>query len=261
MIYGRGSLSASGNTVIGTTQVNGVYQLARWSSSTGEVDVLGEMDNLIMRAYVTPDASAIVGSDFAGQPYRWSQQGFTLGLPGIPPGATRPESVSADGSVVAGTSGQGHFRWTEADGYVDLVSASGFSETFLSADGSVMLGSLVPEGGNDTSAFRWTEATGAVEIAPGIATLATDLSDDGSVVVATSWESAQSDGVTSPEQTYIWDTVNGTRTLDAVLAARGADTTGWEFGHARALSGDGKVLLGRATCGGVPTLYRVMLAD
>ena len=59
----------------------------------------------------------------------------------------------------------------------------------------------------------------------------------------------------------MWNTVDGTRSLDEVLEARGADTTGWEFGHARALSGNGKVLLGRATCGGVPTLYRIVLSD
>jgi hypothetical protein len=55
--------------------------------------------------------------------------------------------------------------------------------------------------------------------------------------------------------------VNGTRSLDEVLAARGVDAMGWELGHARALSGNGKVLLGRAHCGGVPTLYRMVLSD
>ncbi len=123
-----------------------------------------------------------------------------------------------------------------------------------------MLGSLDPAGGNDSSAFRWTQASGAVEIAPGFATLATDLSDDGNVVVATSWEDAQNDGA-SPEHTFVWDTANGTRSLDEILEDRDVDTTGWEFGHARALSGNGKVLLGRATCGGVPTLYRIVLSD
>jgi uncharacterized membrane protein len=269
MIVGHGSLSASGATVIGAAFVDNVtpVQLVRVSTNTGELEVLGEMDGHISRAYVNPDASAIVGfgGTFGtlGDAYRWTEQGMTFGLPGVPAGTTTwPESVSADGSVIAGRSlpGHQHFRWTDADGYVELASASWYSETFLSADGSVLLGSLDPEGQDISSAFRWTEATGAVEIAPGFASLAMDMSDDGSVVVATSWEEAQQEGA-SPEQTFVWDTANGTRTLDEVLAARGVDVTGWEFGHARALSGNGKVLLGRAHCGGVPTLYRIVLSD
>lgn len=59
----------------------------------------------------------------------------------------------------------------------------------------------------------------------------------------------------------MWDVEHGTRTLDEVLAGRGVDVSGWEFGHARSLSDDGRVLLGRASCGGVPALYRVVLSD
>jgi hypothetical protein len=273
-IVGHGSLSASGDTVFGATYSDDRTQLVRVSTRTGEIEQLGEVDGVIDRAYATPDASAVVGwSNVAfprdaapgdeGTPFRWSEDGFSRDLPGAPAGITAwPESVSADGSVIAGRSlpGHMHFRWTEAEGYVELASSSWTSETSLSADGSVVLGSLVPEGGKDSSAFRWTEATGAVEIAPGWASYATDMSDDGGVVVATTVEDAQRDG-TTPVHTFVWDTVNGTRTLDEILEARGVDTTGWKFDNARALSGNGKVLLGRATCGGIPTLYRIELAD
>jgi hypothetical protein len=44
------------------------------------------------------------------------------------------------------------------------------------------------------------------------------------------------------------------------LQARGVTVEGWEFWQPRVLSGDGKVLLGRGTCGGEPTLYRIVLS-
>jgi hypothetical protein len=269
-IAGHGSLSAAGDTVIGATYYNDSTQLVRVSTNTGEIEQLGRVGGAFDRAYVNAGGSAIVGfggargGDFA---FRWSEQGgFSAGLSGVPAGITIwPEAVSADGTVIAGRSlpEKRHFRWTEAEGYVELAPAAWSSETFLSADGSVALGSLVPEGGQsgkDSSAFRWTEATGAVEIAPGVASVATDMSDDGGVVVATTLEEEQRNGET-PVHTLVWDSANGSRSLDAILAARGVDTTGWEFEYARALSGDGKVLLGRATCGGVPTLYRIVLSD
>jgi len=78
--------------------------------------------------------------------------------------------------------------------------------------------------------------------------------------VVLSWDDAQLDGAW-PEDTFVWDIEHGTRTLDDVLQSRGVDATGWELGHARALSGDGKVLLGRALCGDTPTLYRIGLSD
>jgi hypothetical protein len=261
-LSGHGSLSADGDTVIGVTYRDNVAQLVRVNANTGELEQLGDMEGNIVRAYTNPDASAIVGFG-DDTPFRWGEQGFSPDLPGVPAGVEPwPEDVSADGSVIAGRSlpGRVHFRWTQAEGYVELASASWRSATLLSADGAVVLGSLDPEGASDSSAFRWTAATGAVEIAPGSSNLATDMSDDGGVIVANSWEDAQNDGA-SPLHTYIWDTVNGTRTLDELLAARGVDTAGWKFEQARALSGNGKVLLGRATCGGVPTLYRVVLGD
>jgi hypothetical protein len=275
MIVGHGSFSAAGDVVVGATSLDGGAHLARANASTGEIEVLGQVGDYIDRAYVTPDASTIVGTagDFSNddaanplagtnQLYRWNAQGLSFALPGVPAGTELwPEAVSDDGSVIAGRSplDQKHFRWTEAGGYVEVASASWRSATLLSADGSVVLGSLTSED-NDSAAFRWTESTGAVDLMPGIETLATDMSNDGNVIVATSWEDAQNLG-TAPLITFIWDAEHGTRSLDEVLHARGVDVSGWAFGHARALSDDGKVLLGRGLCGGNPTLYRIVLSD
>ena len=89
--------------------------------------------------------------------------------------------------------------------------------------------------------------------------VAIDISDDGNVIVAQSWDDDQLDGA-PPEQTFVWDAVNGTRTLERVLQDRGVTVEGWEFFQPRELSGNGNVLVGRGTCGGVPTLYRVVLS-
>jgi uncharacterized membrane protein len=172
------------------------------------------------------------------------------------------EAISADGSVLSGRAlpSGSQFRYTEAGGLTEIATASGRSESFISTDGNVIVGSLDPAGSSDSSVFRWTEASGAVDLTPGLNTLAVDASDDGGVVVASSWDDAQLEGG-EPEDTFVWDAEHGTRSLDAILAARGIDTAGWELGHARAISGNGKVLLGRARCGGEPTLYRIVLSD
>lgn len=269
MIVGRGALSASGELALGTVFEDDVSQLALANTDTGAVELLGEIYPIIARAYVSPDASAIVGfasadleDGSAWDSFRWTRSGgITYNFTGAAPGSTVwPEALSSDGTIVAGRADGFHFRWSEAQGFEQLASASGRSEAYISADGNVVLGSLDPEGVNDSSAFRWTRETGAVDITPGRASLATDMSDDGNVIVANSWEEAQIDG-DRPEATYIWDAVNGTRTLVELLAERNVDTTGWRFAHARVLSGDGKVLLGLGSCGSVPTLYRVVLSD
>ena len=104
------------------------------------------------------------------------------------------------------------------------------------------------------------DETGVVELTPSTPSVALDISDDGSVVAAYSWEDAQLDGA-APEATFIWDAEHGTRTLAEIFEQRGVDTSGWEFRTPRALSGDGRVLLGLASCGGIQTLYRAVLSD
>jgi hypothetical protein len=275
MLIGRGPLSAAGDSVVGTQWVDQANYLARADVASGEIELLGEVGGGVARNYVTPSGSHIIGwgidvdDSESYYVYRWNEQeGFVTGLlPGVAPGTTLwPEALSADGSVVAGRTfpGNAHFRYTEAGGLVEVASTAGTSDTFLSTDGSVVVGSLLPDGSEsgsgDTAVFRWSEASGAVNLTPGVRSLAVDASDDGSVVVASSWEEAQNEGE-SPRSTFVWDGRNGTRTLDEVLQDRGVDVSGWEFGHARAISGDGKVLVGRATCGGAPTLYRIVLSD
>jgi hypothetical protein len=273
-LAGTGLLSAAGDVIFGATSVESP-QIARVHVATGEQQTSDPLPGQIAYAYANADASSIVGTNFSGpptldsdaaltfDPFRWNATGLSSQLAGAPSGIELwPEAVSADGSVIAGRSPttQAHFRWSEATGYTELAPASFRSETRISTDGSVVLGSLVPDGNPDGAVFRWTAETGAVNLTPGRASLATDMSKDGNVIVATSWEDAQNKG-DEPQDTFIWDTEHGTRTLEQVLQDRHIDATGWDFGNARSLSGNGKVLVGRAHCGGVPTLYRLVLSD
>lgn len=243
--------------------------------ATGEIRALGDVRGSIARAYGNPSGSTLVGwtlgeqgegedFTFVYEAFRWDAAGsLRFDFPGVPEGVTLwPETVSDDGSIIAGRSvpNQAHFIWSEAGGYAELAPASWASETFISADGSVVLGSLEPGNLSGTGAFRWTAESGIEPLAIDIPNVALGLSRDGSVAVAYSWEPEQVDGV-PPKHTLVWDTEHGTRTLDEILAQRGVDTSGWELGTPRALSGDGKVLLGLATCGGIETLYRAVLSD
>jgi hypothetical protein len=257
VIIGRGALSAAGDVVVGTSISDNTLFLAR--STPSGVEEIAHMGRTIARAYVNADASAVVGSTDLSPDgaFRWTEQGgIAFDFPGVPEGVTVwPESLSADGSVVAGRAlpGGTHFRWTASGSYEELASASWRSETLLSTDGSVVAGSLGGQDPDSSRAFRWTGANGAAELTPGIGSALIDMSDDGSVVVASS------EFLRDPLVTFVWDTTHGLRTLSEILQAKGVAVDGWELGEARALSADGNVLVGRATCGGVPTLYRVEL--
>lgn len=103
------------------------------------------------------------------------------------------ELISRDGHTVFGISSndQGRsrtFRWTEAEGMIDLGPTRG-EALAVSADGSVVVGVI----GRDPhvtsgSAFRWTEAEGLQRILDhdglsAVSSIARDVSDDGHVVV------------------------------------------------------------------------------
>jgi len=95
----------------------------------------------------------------------------------------------------------------------------------VSPDGAVIVGST---GGQ---AFRWTSGTGIVRIGPGAAL---DASFDGSVVVGG-----------GPDGAFIWDAGAGRRLLSDVLVTEfGLDLTGWTLTGARAVSYDGRTIVG-----------------
>ena len=139
--------------------------------------------------------------------------------------------VSADGSVVVGSSSSGvndyeyeAFRWTQETGIVRLSNLPGgnFSNaTGVSADGSVIVGSF----GNGGGAFRWTQETGMVRLIAGYSNSANDVSADGSVVV----------GVGYGINAFRWTQSDG-------MVGLGSLPGGIPYSSASAVSADGSII-------------------
>lgn len=178
--------------------------------------------------------------------FRWTEaQGMTAIAVAPPPTAyllTDAYAVSGDASVIVGeymgSPGFGAFRWSEADGLVDLGFLAGGGPDSgargLSADGSVVVGYSRPASGY-REAFRWTEATAMVGLGhlPGadfLSSIAHALSTDGSVVVGAS---ASAEG----NQAFRWTEAAGMVGL--------GDLAGGDFwSEALAVSADGSVVVG-----------------
>ena len=172
---------------------------------------------------------------------------------------SRANAVSADGSVVVGTSsstsGSQTFRWTAGGGMVGLgvLPGDAFSEPGgVSADGSVVVGysgTVFPT--LQTRAFRWTAGPGMVSLGvlPGdTSSSAAGVSADGSVVVGGS-------GNNSGSHAFRWTAGSGmvglgtlpgdTSSSAARVSADGSVIVGSSGSHAyRWTAGTGMVDLG-----------------
>jgi len=154
-------------------------------------------------------------------------------------------SVSADGSVVLGyshsASGYEAFRWTSS-GMVGLGDLPGGSVSTdaqgVSADGSATVENGASASGAD--AFGWT--SGGV-FGPGdllgdsFSGHVYGMSADGSVVVG-------SKNSASGTEAFVWNASDGMRSLKDVLTSGGLDLTGWRLTEARAVSDDGRTIVG-----------------
>ena len=146
-------------------------------------------------------------------------------------------AVSADGSVVVGTSRSGEaFRWTPGGAFEGLGDLPGgvFNSFGLgvSADGQVVVGASTTATGDE--AFRWTRATGMVALGdlPGgdRRSVARGVSLDGSVVVGFgNVEGSRAEAVR-------WTSATGMVGLGFLPGSGGSD--------ARAVSADGSVVVG-----------------
>jgi probable HAF family extracellular repeat protein len=122
-----------------------------------------------------------------------------------------PSGISADGSVIVGTTGNEAFRWTQSSGAVGLGFLAddhhGSIATDVSADGSVIVGGSYTMPSFRISPFRWTQETGMVGLGSypdewfGWYDLANGVSADGSVIVG------RVDGTT--RQAFRWTQSSG----------------------------------------------------
>ncbi|MCA2692911.1 MULTISPECIES: PEP-CTERM sorting domain-containing protein [unclassified Microcystis] len=256
-------VSADGSVVVGYgSGANGI-EAFRWTQGTGMVG-LGDLPGDIFESIafgVSADGSVVIGRSRGAngfEAFRWTQATGMVGLGDLPGGnfGSSASGVSADGSVVVGQAnspslalvGQA-FRWTQLTGMVglgDLQGGSfGSSASGVSADGSVVVG--YGNSANGIEAFRWTQATGMVGLGdlPGgsFNSFATGVSGDGSVVVGIG-----NAGNSSIGETFIWNSSQGMRSLQAVLTNDyGLNLTGWTLREATGISADGLSIVGFGT--------------
>ena len=178
------------------------------------------------------DGSVMVG--YAYRPIFWTQGNGVVALGELEGVAN---AVSSDGSVIVGYSDNQAFRWTESGGMSGLGFLSGTSDSVangISGDGSIIVGK------SGSQAFRWTESKGMTGLGylPGTSnSVAYGISKDGSIIVGK-----------SGNQAFIWDAANGMQNLKNILTnTYGLDMTGWDLNEARAISADGKTIIGNTT--------------
>ncbi len=192
------------------------------------------------------------------QGVRWQSDG-TVTLLGLLEGYqhSNAQAVSADGSTIVGTSSvdDGDWstsdvvtavRWTQASGLTPLGALPGDDSsraTFVSADGSVIVGESYLTDTWIERPFRWTAAGG---IAPLALPAGFDrgytrgMSDDGRVIIGQIMDSTW-----TVEAAYVWDALHGTRLLaDILTQGLGLDLGGLNLVSAQAISADGLTLAG-----------------
>ena len=249
-------ISGDGSTVVGLSYSELGAEAFRWES--GSMVSLNDPLGDIVSDYAwdaSSDGSVIVGwgkstaSGSYNEAYRWTESGGMVGLGDLSGGLfdSQARGVSADGSVVIGysksTLGTEAFRW-ESGSMVGLgdLDGGGFGSyaSDVSADGSVVVGWSYGEYWH-AEAIRWTEDIGLVSLGdlPGglVRSEAIAVSGDGSVVVG------KSDSY-SGNEVFIWDETTGIRSLTDVLYDLSLDMTGWTLYEAKALSYDGKTIVG-----------------
>lgn len=248
------SVSTDGSVVVGYASDNlSRVQAFRWTE-TGGLAGLGFLpgDVQSQATGVSADGSKIVGysRNLTGgdivQAFYWTQADGMASLGG--PTLKMPRGISADGTVVAGDLPDGEgYRWSQSGGLAGFDGSFTFkfnvSETIssiaimdaVSADGSTFVGSS-----NYHPAF-WKLGAGAtiLDLPSGRGGAATSASADGSVVVGKLYGSIYSD----PEEAFIWDSANGTRSLMNVLSSQGVDMTYTYLKDALGVSDDGQTVL------------------
>ncbi len=282
---GVGGLSADGQVAVGGsggqpirwTRSGGISPLVAPSSSTFSGTAYGASRD----GSVIVGAGGYSSSPSETHAFRWTASGM-LDL-GKSPIHSAAVGVSADGSAVVGTDcpDPGYaFYWTAPGPMVRMVEtgqASGISD-----DGTVIVGQMSTGTVSFGTATKWTRnGLGGWEptalLPPSGADVATDATPNGSVIVGFKgaagfrWTASgvehildipiQANAVSNngtliagtlgagPSQTgneaYLWDSVNGARTVEDVLRGLGVtEVSGWQLTCVTDISGDGTIIAG-----------------
>lgn len=252
--------SFDGSVIVGANHTQPFRDAYRWTLATGMTS-LGTLPGgfrLFTDAWdVSADGSVVVGrainSIGEDEAFRWTAKTGMLGLGDLPGGTIDggATGVSADGRVAVGWShgeeGREAFRWENGvmSGLGSLPGAArGSFAQDVSSDGTTVIGNASVLGGAGVEAFRWTAATGMVGLGdlPGgdFGSEGNAISADGSVIVGRSLVRT----VVNPWEAFIWDEAHGMRNLPELFEELGLNTAGWKIDEARAVSDDGRTIVG-----------------
>jgi probable HAF family extracellular repeat protein len=259
--------SFNGSVVVGIADIGGFnYHAVRWTAGGtvltdlhsgpafnpgGTLAGYGQSRAFGVSADGTVVAGYATNGSSTDQAFVWTQATGMFGL-GTLAGYARSSAnaVSGNGQVVIGYAyGSTHqaFRWTQATGMVGLGFLPGGTASTaggVNYDGSVIVGSGNSLTHPDAEAFRWTAATGMVGLGglPGSTqTSASAVSADGSIVVGYSYASA------TGSNAFRWTQATGMQSLASMLTRGGVNLGGWQLSIARAISADGRIIVGNGT--------------
>jgi len=250
------SVSFDGSVIVGRQS----SESGRWTSAAGFTSLGAQ----ISAEAVSGDGNVIVGTRFNGigtsQPeaFRWTEATGVVGLGNLDVSGTGESTgagVSYDGSVIVGrtttdSGGNGPsrgFRWTEADGMMDLGVFSNplFSSNAhdVSDDGSVVSGHGLVQifGDFRVEASRWTEDTGMVGL--GLSeSVGFEISGDGNTV------GGFATVTTGGGAASLWTEESGMISVYELLQLQGHDVSEWEsLNWVTGISQDGLVISGVGT--------------
>jgi len=268
------AVSPDGALVLGVTGASGSTirrDAATWSTATG----IGTRRNIVPAVPGRPYTEAI-GCNTGGTVFAYTLLNSAFSFPapyqvqgstatGVPvfAGSTfsRTYGISNSGLVQAGWATRNNnpgdqrlWRWSAAGGLTTVPVPPGFSSAnaglqitrCLSGDGNTVIGYAA---GNGTAAYSWNAVTGTVQLLPGFPsvqpanTQANGISFDGSVIVGSA---TQVIGGGSDESPVRWTAAGIEQLIPGVAGL------GW---RARAVSGDGRTIIGNRSDSGTPTNF------
>ncbi len=176
-----GAASQDGSVIVGSRrervfEILPIQEAYRWTTEEGIVNLGFLPGSSSSPSDVSGDGQIIVGTSIDpigfSRDFRWTNETGMVSLGTLP--ANFPESshglgISADGSIIVGTTSSGNgqeaFRWTEETGMVGLGDLPGgfvsSGAEDISSDGTTIVGSSSSELSQGSSeAYRWTEETG-----------------------------------------------------------------------------------------------------
>lgn len=240
---GVNAISGDGKVIIGSSATGLAW---RWSSASGFeplVPVAGETGTSARAA--SYDGSVVGGESLNSFPRAVIWTAPTSPDPLGIPIESSVYGVSADGLVAVGGAQRANvaFRWSEADGIIDLGDLPGgytsAAAQATSGNGSIVVGKSSSAAG--WAAFRWTADTGMLglgDLAGGnFGSSAYDITRSGDVIVGTGSDSRG-------QQAVLW-TAAGVQAIFDLLVAQGVMLPdGWRLTNAKAISDDGLAIVG-----------------